>query len=288
MRRIGLIVLAVAVVIGITAVFGLFNLQKARASANNATVVVAARNVDLGQALTPNMVRLQAWPANAIPEGAFTSIDDVAGAQPRVALRALEANEPILASRVSGEGGRATLSATIAPGHRAVAIPVNDVVGVAGFVLPGDYVDVLLTRNEQAQSYNNEDMRTDLLIANVRVLAVDQSANESENDPQVASAVTIEVTPEDGQKVALARQIGTLSLALRRADEIGAGSTAVAPQDTIRIEDLRAEAAGARAQPIAVHTAAPAPRPRAVRRPSGASIEVTRGFTTNHTYVATE
>jgi pilus assembly protein CpaB len=287
MRRLGLIVLAVAVVIGIAAIWGLVNLQRARATANNATVVVAARGINLGQTLTPDMLRLQAWPANAIPEGAFTSVADVAGAEPRVALRALEANEPILATRVSGAGGRATLSATIAPGHRAVAIRVNDVVGVAGFVLPGDYVDVLLTRNEEQQSYRNEDMRTDLLIANVRVLAIDQTANESENNPQVARAVTIEVTPEDGQKVALAGQIGTLSLSLRRADEIGEGATTT-PQDTIRIQDLRAEAA-AHAQPIAVRTAAPAPRPRAsAPRRSGASIEVVRGFTSNNTPVATE
>lgn len=285
MRRLGLIVLAVAVIIGLAAIWGLVNLQKARASANNATVVVAARGIDLGQSLTPDMLRLQAWPANALPEGAFTSIADVAGAEPRVALRAIEANEPILASRVSGAGGRATLSATIAPGHRAVAIRVNDVVGVAGFVLPGDYVDVLLTRTE-GQNFNNSNMRADLLIANVRVLAVDQTASESQDNPQVARAVTIEVTPEDGQKVALASEIGTLSLALRRADEVGDGATSQ-PQETIRIEDLRAEIAGARAQPIAAHAPAPAPR-RAPARPSGASIEIVRGFTANHTSVATE
>lgn len=287
MRRLGLIVLAVAVLIGLAAVWGLINLQKARAGANNATVVVAARSINLGQSLTPDMLRLQAWPANAIPEGAFTSIADVAGAQPRVALRTIEANEPILATRVSGQGGRATLSATIAPGHRAVAIRVNDVVGVGGFVLPGDYVDVLLTRDE-SQGYRNDAMRTDLLIANVRVLAVDQSANESENDPQVARAVTIEVTPEDGQKVALGSEIGTMSLALRRADEIGEGATTT-PQDTIRIEDLRAEAASARAQLIVARTAAPAPRPRtSTPRPSGVTVEVVRGFTANHTSVASE
>src|SRR5262245_39260781 len=84
MRKVGLIVLAVAVLIGVTAIWGLFNLQKARASANNATVVVAARSIDIGQSLTPDMLRLQAWPANAIPEGAFTTIADVAGAEPRV------------------------------------------------------------------------------------------------------------------------------------------------------------------------------------------------------------
>jgi pilus assembly protein CpaB len=120
----------------------------------------------------------------------------------------------------------------------------------------------------------------------VRVLAVDQTASESQDNPQVARAVTIEVTPEDGQKVALAGQIGTLSLALRRADEAGEGTTATGRQDTIRINDLRAEV-NARKQP-----AAPAPTPR--RRThggaanAGTSMEIVRGFTTNHATVATE
>jgi pilus assembly protein CpaB len=259
MRRIGLIVLAFAVILGVASVWGLLNLR-AGANANTATVVVAARSIDLGQSLTPNMLRLQPWPSNAIPEGAFTKISDVAGAEPRVALRPMEANEPVLASRVSGAGGRATLSATIAPGHRAVAIRVNDVVGVAGFVLPGDFVDVLLTRQEDGRNLGgNTNMQTDLLIANVRVLAVDQTASESQDNPQVARAVTIEVTPEDGQKVALASQIGTLTLALRRADEVGGGAAATSRQDTIRIDDLRAEV-NARKQPARSDPRAPPSR----------------------------
>jgi len=278
MRRLGLIVLAVAVLLGGGAILGLLNLQKVRhASDNGAAVVVAARPIELGQALTPDMLRLQAWPADALPGGAFTQISELT-AETRVALRAIEPNEPILASRVSGSGGRATLSATIAAGHRAVAIRVNDVVGVGGFVLPGDYVDVLLTRQE-GSNFNNTAMRTDLLISNVRVLAIDQSANESRNDPQVARAVTIEVTPEDGQKVALASQVGSLSLALRRADEMGRDNTT--PTNTIRIQDLRAEAE---------RQVRPAPRPeQPVRRAVvGPSIEIIRGFTTNRAPVASE
>lgn len=281
MRRLGLIILAVAVLLGGAAIWGLLKMQGAQRAAASAHVVVAARSIELGQALTPNMLRLQAWPADALPQGAFTEISALTNGQPRVALRAIEPNEPILTSRISGEGGRATLSATIAEGHRAVAIRVNDVIGVAGFVLPGDFVDVLLTRDETSGYRSNQAMRTDLLISNVRVLAVDQTANESRNDPQVARAVTVEVTPEDAQKVALASEIGTLSLALRRADEAGAATSG---QDTIRIQDLRAEANGR-----------PAPRPAPQRqarpqpvRASGPSVEIIRGFTTNHAPVASE
>jgi pilus assembly protein CpaB len=114
----------------------------------------------------------------------------------------------------------------------------------------------------------------------VRVLAVDQIANETRNDPQVARAVTIEVTPEDGQKVALASEIGTLSLALRRADEAGA---APVRQDTIRIQDLRAEAESRRPQPPTHRQASPRPV-----RASGPSVEIIRGFTANHTAVVSE
>ena len=287
MRRLGLIVLAIAIVLGGAAVWGLLNMQGASSrTPSAATVVVASRPIELGQALTPDMLRIQPWPADALPQGAFTQISELTAGDTRVALRAIEANEPILASRVSGAGGRATLSATIAEGHRAVAIRVNDVVGVAGFVLPGDFVDVLLTRQE-GQSYSaNQAMRTDLLIANVRVLAIDQTANDNRDDPQVARAVTIEVTPEDGQKVALASQIGTLTLALRRSDEIGAGQSASPPSQTIRIQDLRAEAETRRAAP------APAPAPARPRvqadRIAGPTVEIIRGFTSNRAAVASE
>jgi pilus assembly protein CpaB len=280
MRRLGLIVLAIAILLGGVATFGILNLQNARTAASNAThVVVADRAIALGQTLTPDMLRLQAWPAGAVPPGAFAQVNDLTS-ESRVALRAIEPNEPVLASRVSGAGGRATLSATIAEGHRAVAIRVNDVVGVGGFVLPGDFVDVLLTR-EEGQGHNNSNMRTDLLIQNVRVLAIDQTASENRNDPQVVRAVTVEVTPEDGQKVALAGQVGTLTLALRRPGEIAPANRA--PVTTIRMQDLRAEAERA------TLTATPRPaRPRAAPAPSGPSIEIIRGFTSNRAPVASE
>lgn len=280
MRRLGLIVLAIAILLGAGALWGLMGLQKSHNAANETTVVVANRTIELGQALAPDMMRMQTWPADAVPQGSFTDVSQLTRGEARVALRTIEANEPILSNRISGAGGRATLSSTISAGHRAVAIRVNDVVGVAGFVLPGDFVDVLLTRAD-GSGYNNQNMRTDLLISNVRVLAVDQTANENRNDPQVARAVTIEVTPEDGQKVALAGQIGTLSLALRRIED-AAQPASNAHSETIRIEDLRAQAE--RVRPTA------APARAAVRRPpiSGTSIEIIRGFATDRAAVATE
>jgi pilus assembly protein CpaB len=285
MRKVGLIILAVAVLLGGIAMWGVISMQRANAQMHETHLVVAARAIQLGQALTPDMLRMQAWPAEAVPQGSFTQVSELTTGEARVALRAIEPNEPILSSRISGAGGRATLSATITEGHRAVAIRVNDVVGVAGFVLPGDFVDVLLTRSDTGQNFGpNQQMRTDLLIAGVRVLAIDQISSESRNDPQVARAVTIEVTPVDGQKVALAGQIGTLSLSLRRADDLTKPGDTTPPPQTVRIEDLRA-AAEAR-----THVAPPAPHPvrAAVVRPSGPIIEITRGFATNRAAVTTE
>ncbi len=262
--------------------WGIIGMQRQNMAMHETHLVVAARPIQLGQALTPDMLRMQVWPADAVPQGSFTQVSQLTTGDARVALRAIEPNEPILSSRISGAGGRATLSATISEGHRAVAIRVNDVVGVAGFVLPGDFVDVVLTRQDGGNS--NQQMRTDLLIAGVRVLAVDQTASESHNDPQVARAVTIEVTPEDGQKVALAGQIGTLSLALRRSDDLSKPGHGEAAPQTVRIEDLRAEAeARAHAALVPVRNAHPVPV-----RESGPIIEITRGFATNRAAVTTE
>src|SRR5512147_2347498 len=110
MRRIGLIVLGIAVILGGFAVFGMVGLMKGRNSANMAQVVVAARSIEFGQALTPDVLRLQTWPADAVPEGAFTQISELTTGEQRVAIRAIAANEPILTARISGAGGRATLS----------------------------------------------------------------------------------------------------------------------------------------------------------------------------------
>ena len=150
------------------------------------------------------------WPANAIPPGAFRSVDElIKPGEQRVALRTVEAGEPILHSKVSGFGGRATLSAVMTEEKRAVTIRVNDVSGVAGFLLPSDRVDILLTRDESAQR------QTNVLLQNVKILGIDQIASDRQDKPVVVRAVTVEVEPLDAQKLTLAQQVGSLSLSLR-------------------------------------------------------------------------
>jgi pilus assembly protein CpaB len=129
-------------------------------------------------------------------------------------LTAVEANEPVLALKITGAGQRATLSALVKPGMKAVTIRVNDVEGVGGFVLPGDHVDVVLTRQIDKGSAT-----TEVVLQNTRVLAVDQSADERSFKAAVAKSVTLEVDTVEAQKVWLASSVGSLSLLLRKAGE---------------------------------------------------------------------
>ena len=184
-----------------------------KAPAPSRTIVVADRALRFGEPLTRSALREVSWPQDALPAGTFGKIADLT-ATPRVALMPMEPNEAILASKITGPGGRATLSALLDPGMTAVTVRVNDVQGVAGFVLPGDRVDVLLTRQGEKNT-----AATDDVIQNVEVLAIDQVADEKTDKPSVVKAVTLEVKVTDGEKVALASTVGTLSLLLRKAGE---------------------------------------------------------------------
>jgi pilus assembly protein CpaB len=190
------------------------------------TIVVALRPLKFGDVLSASSLREIAWPQDALPQGAFGKIADLTATK-RVVLMPIAANEPILASQITGPGQRATLSALLKDGMKAVTIRVNDVNGVAGFVLPGDHVDVLLTRpGDKKVSVN------DVVIQDVRVLAVDQLADDTTEKPDVVKAVTLEVDELGGQKLALASMVGTLSLLLRKAGEVSQENTKqVSPVD---------------------------------------------------------
>src|ERR1700728_1119495 len=177
------------------------------------TIVVATRPLRFGDELNASALREMPWPQDALPSGAFGKIADLTSGK-RVVLMPIDVNEAVLGSKITGPGQRATLSAMLGDGMKAVTVRVNDVEGVAGFVLPGDRVDVLLTR----QGEKNMAI-TDVVIENARVLAIDQLADERTDKPSVVKAVTLEVGITDGQKVALASTVGTLSLLLSKAGE---------------------------------------------------------------------
>ncbi|QND66535.1 Flp pilus assembly protein CpaB [Mesorhizobium loti] len=224
MRANTVIMIVLAGVFGVLAVvlanIWLANQRSAMAQTSDVphdTVVVAAVALKFGDALTSDKLREIAWPAGAAPIGAFkTTKEALAGDAPRQALQSISANEPILATKITGPGQRATLSAVLGEGMKAVSIRVNDVLGVAGFVFPGDRVDVLLTRTAR-DSDGADRSFVDVLLQSMKVLAVDQVADESKDSPTVVKAVTLEASTRDAQKLTLAAGAGQLSLALRQA-----------------------------------------------------------------------
>jgi pilus assembly protein CpaB len=183
------------------------------------TLVVAAENLSFGTALSATNLKEIPWPKATLPEGSFAKLAELATGPRRVALAAISPNEPILKWKISGPDARASLSAIVTEGMRAVSVRINDVVGVGGFILPGDRVDVLYTRNASSNN-DNDTSSTDILIQNARVLGVDQFADQNKSDPVIAKVATIEVTALDAQKVALAHTTGTLSLTLRSAGSL--------------------------------------------------------------------
>jgi pilus assembly protein CpaB len=220
-----IVMIGVAVLFGLLAVFvaqswlnsqadmRARNLDAQKKPLATRTIVVAAKPLRFGNEIGAMSLREVPWPAEALPAGAFGKIAELTSAR-HVVLTAIEANEPVLASKITGSGQRATLSAVLGDGMKAVTIRVNDVEGVAGFVLPGDRVDVVLTRQQDKNL-----AAADVVLQNVRVLAVDQIADERTEKPSIAKAVTLEVEVMAAQKLALAATVGTLSLALRKAGE---------------------------------------------------------------------
>jgi pilus assembly protein CpaB len=184
-------------------------------------IVVAAKNIAFGEKITNKNIRLEPWFSQQTPDGLFTTVEELISNEgdasaARHAMTSFQAGEPIHASRVTKAGEIAKLSAAIQPGFKAVSIRVNDVLGVAGFVLPGDHVDVLLTRNEKDQAY------VDVLLQSVKVLAIDQQSDNRTDQPSVVRTVTFEVNTRDAQKLTLGASVGVLSLTLRNIESTGA------------------------------------------------------------------
>jgi len=198
------------------------------------TIVVAKQPLRFGTELNASMLEEVAWPGDSMPAGSFAKIGDLLSPGRRVVLTAIERNEPVLSVKVTGPGERATLSALVQKGMKAVTIRVNDVDGVGGFVLPGDHVDVVLTRQLEKGSAVSE-----VVLQNTRVLAVDQNADERAGKATVAKSVTLEVNTVQAQKLWLASSVGTLSLLLRKA-----GETAESKPRKLTLKDLTLGLAG--------------------------------------------
>ena len=290
MRRQTIIALGIALVLGILAVY-LANVYLARTEARADTaqvgmtkIAVAAVPLDYGTPLTPDKVKFVDYPMGSLPPGTFRNWNQLsAGGKQRVVLRPITMNEPILANKLAGEGQGASIAYLLPDGMRAAAVRINDVSGVAGFIQPSDSVDVLITR--QIPGADNRQL-TDVLLQNIRVIALDQNAKGADGKPIVAKTATLEVTPTDAQKLALGQQAGSLSLVLRKPGQ-EQDNTMV---QTVSLEDLRYSLYGASRYPAAanrsaaprttvrrVATRTPSPAVRAAPQPRTSNVQVVRG-----------
>jgi len=226
-------------------------------------VVVAAVDIELGSRIDPQMLTTVEWPTGSVPPGAFT---DPAALQDRVVKVGVLRGDAILERKLSPAGTKGGLSAVITEGKRAMTVRVNDVVGVAGFALPGNYVDVMV--NTQ-QSSDRQNPITLTVLEHVLVLAVAQEASRDETKPKVVSAVTLELSPDEAEKLDLARSVGSLSLVLRnQLDKQPVATRGVTREQLL---GLRPVSTAAPARPV------PAPRPvRAAAPPLKECVEVIR------------
>lgn len=193
------------------------------------SVVVAKTPIKYGERLEASHLTLVSLPKNAVPEGAFTSVEQALsqdnGGAP-VALQPIAAREPLLPAKLSGPGARPTVAAEIAEGMRAYTISVSDVSGVGGHALPGDHVDVVLTRNLAPENEDRKILQAEVVIQNVRVLGMDLNADPTSSAPAAPTTATLEVSVKDAQKLSVAADLGKLSLALRGAGQATIETTA--------------------------------------------------------------
>lgn len=217
MKKYGTVIaLGLAILFGVLAVF-LVNKMLSSQSPKTITVdrgdsmpvaevVVAAKDLSIGSRLTADNLALTKWPRASVPRGSFSTIEEVDG---RVNISKLVAGNPVLASELAAPGSGAGLVAAIKPGMRAMAIQVNEVTGVGGFILPNTFVDVISIEERNRQKTAKR------LLEKVEVLAIAQETFIEDGKPKVVRTVTLELTPEDAQKLALQTSEGAIQLVLR-------------------------------------------------------------------------
>ncbi len=171
-------------------------------------VVVAAMQIPFGKKLEETDLRVEMMPSHLVPSSAYTDLESLGGT---VAMSTIYPNEIVMSEKVAPFGGGSALSAVIERNKRAVTVRVNDVVGVAGFLMPGNRVDVVAAKPEG----NHRNYRSETLLENVKVLAVDQTASQEKDKPVIVRAVTVELSPVEAELLVEATQEGMVQLALR-------------------------------------------------------------------------
>jgi len=261
-KAIGLIVFAL--VIGLAAAAYASGWVSRQAGVASNKIVVAAIDIELGSKVNAEMLSSVDWPSSSVPSGAFKEAKQV---QNRIVKVSVLRGEPLQEGKLAPLGTLGGLSAVIAEGKRAMTVRVNDVVGVAGFALPGNYVDVMVNAQQDKEKNKTEEGKqiSKTVLERVLVLAVAQEAGRDDTKPKVVSAVTLELSPQDSEKLDLARSVGTLSLVLRNQVDQKSVATAGVTKN---------ELFGAKAQ-VALAVAPARPRPASVRpMPRGPCVEV--------------
>jgi pilus assembly protein CpaB len=287
-------VFVLAVTAGGALAFGTYNLMQRGPATRTVSiptkpVVVAATDLDIGAELRREDIRIIDWPANAVPAGALSDPKDVIG---RGIVLPVIQNEPILPLKLSSKEAGAGLPPAIPPGLRAVSVRVNEVIGVAGYVLPGTRVDVVATVTPQGTQ--NATVTSKVVLTNVQVLAAGTKIERDteRNKPMPVSVVTLLVDPEEAERLTLASTEGKIQLALRNpldkttplthgirpAELLGYGAPVKTAANRSKLSSVTAMHGGAAATPTVV----------AVGAPELPSVEIIRGDKRTHETVRQE
>ncbi|MFC5605413.1 Flp pilus assembly protein CpaB [Variovorax soli] len=262
--------MALAVMLGLAAAVYAANWVGRQSGIASNKVVVASVDVQLGNRLNAQMLSTVDWPSASIPAGAFRDIKEV---EDRVLRTAVLRGEPILDGKLAPVGTQGGLSAVIAEGKRAMTVRVNDVVGVAGFALPGNYVDVVVSAQQTVSKGEEPRQISKTVLEHVLVLAVAQEASRDDTKPKVVNAVTLELSLEDAEKLDLARSVGTLSLVLRnQMDKKMVATKGMTKDELWGLKQLQPVSTAAPAAPAAAKPQAPRNRATPVR--SSECVEV--------------
>lgn len=268
--------LVLSLVIGLGASLMAAGWIQAQGAAATNKVVVASSDIELGSRLGGQMLKVVEWPSGDVPPGSFSDQKELGD---RVVKTSVLRGEPILAAKLAPVGTKGGLSAVIKEGNRAITVRVNDVIGVAGFALPGNYVDVVVSTQQDGPAGGSEGRQiSKIVLEHILVLAVAQESGRDETRPKVVSAVTLEVTPEQAEKLDLARSVGTLSLVLRNQIDGQSVDTAGVTKKQLL--------SGKEAEPVvkaAVQPKAAERRPTqvAMAQPRRNCVEVIKGGTRN-------
>lgn len=234
-RKRGLLLLTLSLVLGLGAAMvarGWVTEQTAKEKADIATVVAASMAIPFGTKVEERHLKIIDMPKDSAPPGSFTIKEDVVD---KVTTQQIVAGEILMKARFVEQGAGSTLAALVTKNMRAFTVRVDDVIGVAGFLLPGNRVDVVSARKEGRRAI------TDTILRNIEVLAVDQTASTNDNEPVIVRAVTLQVTPDQAETLVKGREEGSIQLTLRNPleEEEIIEEEVVAPKPKVAIRRTR-------------------------------------------------